>query len=103
MLARGLLEDLSAREAAGDDAVRKLRLRLEGLDRRIVQTAGQPDLPAEERDHQQKLIEQRRKLLGELARDVSDPSRRQVLPSDRIQASLPDDAALVLWFDVVKL
>jgi CHAT domain-containing protein/tetratricopeptide (TPR) repeat protein len=99
--ARGLLDDLAAQPAAADS--RGLHQRREGLDRRLRDLLGRPNLSPEERRHRESLLAQRRNVLAELATRASERSASLVLPAQRIQQSIPSDAALVLWLDVKGL
>ncbi len=93
-LARGLLDDLASAAGAGGRAA-LLRARLDRLSQAVASLAAGQRLTAE----QARLVREHRETADALARLASDHSTRQVLPLERIQRSLPADAAFVLWID----
>jgi CHAT domain-containing protein/Flp pilus assembly protein TadD len=109
-LARGLLDDLSARLARPlTDGERQreqeFSTQLQRFDKQIAALA-QPGAQSDARRQQaENLHEQRDALLAELSRFEDDlakkygPAAGQVYDLARIQAQLPADAALVSWID----
>jgi CHAT domain-containing protein len=103
-LARGLLDDLSARLPQTLDPEQLQRqqarsARLDQLDRLLLPLLAAPKLSDAERTRRDTLNRERDALQTELAREAADQARREVYTLDRIQKQLPADAALVFWID----
>lgn len=96
-LARGLLDDLARDDPANARRLEALSRRLRALDERLVSLFGQGKLSAKQQRLRQELEQQCRGVTGELSRLAAAVSARQLLPLADIQATLPSDAALVLW------
>jgi CHAT domain-containing protein/tetratricopeptide (TPR) repeat protein len=109
-LARGLLDDLTARPAlplTGDE--RRLERQLSGqihrLDRQIAGLLGAKDPTEEHREQAARLKEERGKLrarlsaLGAALAKKYGPAAGQVYTLERLQPRLPENAALVAWVD----
>jgi CHAT domain-containing protein/Tfp pilus assembly protein PilF len=113
-LARGLLDDLSARLArplTESERQREQELggRLQRLDKQIAALVPRGKSSDAHRQQTEKLQDQRGALLAELSRFESDlahrygPAAGQVYELARIQAQLPADAALLSWIDLKGL
>jgi CHAT domain-containing protein len=103
-LSRGLLDDVPAATTPAEARmVRDLNARRDMLDRRLLSSFRQTEQSAEQKEHREKLIRERRAVLSRLVRLAADVSARQVLPTAEIQRQLPEDAALVLWLDIDEL
>src|SRR5262249_25486723 len=87
-LARGLLDDL---ESPGNPDV----ARLETLDAALVALAALPE--GEQPGRAERTLREHRAVTAELTDLVAADSARRVLPLERIQKAISDDAALVLW------
>ena len=113
-LARGLLDDLSARRGRPlDDQERRheqdLLGRLQRLDKQLAALAPGPHEDATRRPLQDRLGRDRDAVLAELTaleRDLTakyGPAAGQTYDLATIQAHLPPDAALVAWLDLGAL
>ena len=113
-LARGLLDDLSARRGRPlDDQERRheqdLLGRLQRLDKQLAALAPGPPQDAARRPLQDRLGRDRDAVLAELTafeRDLTakyGPAAGQTYDLATIQAHLPADAALVAWLDLKPL
>jgi tetratricopeptide (TPR) repeat protein len=103
-LARGLLDDLSARLPSPLDPEQRQRqqaraARLDQLDRLLLPLLTAQQLSKAEQTQQDTLSRERDILQTEQARDAADLARREVWSLDRIQKQIPADAALVFWID----
>jgi CHAT domain-containing protein len=94
-LARALLDEWGSALAERAD----LLAQVERLDRRLLPLLASAKLTDEQKRLRQELTEQRRGLLKRLAGDLAARSGKRVWSVERIQKSLPADAALVLWID----
>jgi tetratricopeptide (TPR) repeat protein len=110
-LARGLLDDLSARMARPLDANERHREQalvgqLHRLDEQIAALGQDRDRPEERRAQQEAVRARRDTLQAEFSQFEADlvkkygPAAGQVYDLARIQVRLPDDAALVAWLDI---
>jgi tetratricopeptide (TPR) repeat protein len=98
-LARGLLDDLTARSADPDEE-RRLHVRaarLDQLDRQLLPLLVAEKLEEADRRRRDELAGQRAALLDEIDREAADLSRKEVYPLDRIRKELTADGALVFW------
>jgi|GEM_PF-684573 len=103
-LARGLLDELSAR--AGQSLTEEQRRRqeilsngLNQLDLQITTLLGAKEEKEPAGSRFQELIETRRKAEKEMAQLAAELAAREVYDLDRIQQHLPPDAAFVTWVD----
>jgi tetratricopeptide (TPR) repeat protein len=104
-LARGLLDDVSARLAPDLSPQKQQRRRdldacLAQLDRQIAAILAAKEQSDQLKARFRELARQRQEAQDELARLAGDLSARQVYSLERIQAQVPADAALVAWVDV---
>jgi tetratricopeptide (TPR) repeat protein len=104
-LARGLLDDVSARQAPGLSAPEQQRRQdldasLAQFDRQIGAVLGAKEPSDQLKSRFRELARRRQEAQDELARLAGDLSARQVYTLERIQAQVPADAALVAWVDV---
>jgi tetratricopeptide (TPR) repeat protein len=104
-LARGLLDDLSARLPPPLDPEQRQRqqaraARLDQLDRLLLPLLTAQKLSDAEQTRRDTLSRERDTLQTELARDAADLARREVWSLERIQKQIPADAALVFWIDI---
>jgi tetratricopeptide (TPR) repeat protein len=107
-LARGLLNDISARLAPGlspaeQQRRQELDARLAQLDRQIAAVLAAKEPSDQTKARFRELARQRQEVQDELARLAGDLSARQVYGLQRIQAQVPADAALVAWVDTRSL
>jgi tetratricopeptide (TPR) repeat protein len=103
-LARGLLDDLTARTRLANNPEQERRLhehaaRVEELDRLLVPLVTVERLPEADRERREELSRERAGLLEEIDREAAEQARGLVLSPERIRKQLPADAALVLWID----
>jgi tetratricopeptide (TPR) repeat protein len=98
--ARGLLDDLAARNAEHGSSLRERRARLEQLDRLIRPLILASELKTEEQARLKELRRQRDELLDGMSREAAEQSRREVYSLASIQKQIPPDAALLLWIDL---
>jgi CHAT domain-containing protein len=99
-LARGLLDDLSARPLKPEDRTREKELldRLQALDRQVAVASGTADLESAR--------QQRAAAESEFARFQADVTERYGVTAGavyglrRIQAQIPQDAAVIGWLDL---
>jgi tetratricopeptide (TPR) repeat protein len=101
-LARGLLDDL-AELTPEAGRIAALRDRLDSLDRQWLSLFGHDILSADQQALRERLADQRRQTIAQLARLAAEFSAGQLLPLADVQKQLPADAALVLWLDVDRL
>jgi len=99
-LARGLLDDLASTSNPDLVRLRDLQARLGKLDTALIAFASLEKPSAEQRTRYNALVREQRSVVSELTQLVAEDSARRVLPLSRIQRSIPDDSALVLWIDV---
>jgi len=107
-LARGLLDDLTARTAlaanpAADLQDRARAARRDVLDRVLTPLLTPERLTDAQRKDRDELLAERRQLDQESARTAARRSRQAVLPLADVQAALARDAALVFWMDLGQL
>ena len=110
-LARGLLDEVAARQRLLPPAVRRqfdeLRRRSNLVERQLLALVGKND--AESRRQLQRLHEQQqqagrelREMQARLAKELG-PAAGAVYDRKRVQKSLPEDAAVVAWLDWGKI
>jgi hypothetical protein len=104
-LARGLLDDVSARQAPGlspqeQQRRQELDARLAQLDRQIAAALAAKEPSDQLRARFRELARRRQEAQDELAGLAGEISARQVYTLERIQAQVPADAALVAWADI---
>jgi tetratricopeptide (TPR) repeat protein len=108
-LACGTWDDLTARlrrPAAELAKQAQLVARLGSLDRLIAQIVSAKELTPEQTKQREELLTQQRQALDELAdfdrhlEDAYGPAAGKVFPREKIQASLPPDAAMIGWLDL---
>jgi CHAT domain-containing protein/Tfp pilus assembly protein PilF len=97
--ARGLLDDLAARQGESGSSLRERRSRLDQLDRLILPLILASELKTEEQARLKELRRERDELLDSMSREAAERSRGAVYPLASIQKQLPPDAALLLWID----
>jgi hypothetical protein len=103
-LARGLLDDLTARQVLPSSPEQEQRhraraTRLAELDRQLLPLLAGSALSRDDRARRAALLAERQTLEAELDREAADQARRQVYALGHIQRQLPPDAALVCWVD----
>jgi tetratricopeptide (TPR) repeat protein len=103
-LARGLLDDLLARQLAPGEPEqtekgRQQAARLEELDRQLLPLLVKNQLTEDAATRRDALSRERQKWQAEIASEASQESRRHIFPLERIQRSLAADSALVFWMD----
>lgn len=104
-LARGLLDELTARAGAGLSAHEErdraeLTGRLNGIQARVLRLVTQPAPSEAERKELETLADERRRKEDALARLAAGLSRRQVADLKDIRAALDPETAWVAWVDV---
>jgi tetratricopeptide (TPR) repeat protein len=108
-LARGTWDDLSARLLRPPPEQAKqaqLAARLDRLDKLIEKTFSAGEPTPEQSKQRESLLTQQRQTQDELAafarhlENAYGPAAGKVFPSEKIQASLPPDTALVGWLDL---
>jgi CHAT domain-containing protein/Tfp pilus assembly protein PilF len=98
-LARGLLDDLSPLTSAEVARAEQLRWRLTKLDPLLASFSGRARLSDEQKAQQETLKQEYRRLTLQWSDLFTSASARAVLSLERIQQSIPDDSALVLWIE----
>lgn len=102
-LARGLLDDLTVRTAPSPkEHVRWQRRseRLGQIEQEIRPLLSAPGIDRTDQARLAELVRERTAHLAESVLDAAARSRKDVYTLERIQKSLPADAALVFWIDV---
>jgi tetratricopeptide (TPR) repeat protein len=108
-LARGTWDDLSARlrrQPAERTRQAELVARLQRLDQRIEMSLSAKEKTPQQEKAREALLGQRRQVQDELdafahhLEQLHGPAAGQVFDLPRIQAALPDDAALIGWLDL---
>jgi hypothetical protein len=106
-LARGLLDDLSAKtqtllKPEEQQRLRDRAARLNKLDQFVLPLLTTQKLSADEKARLTKLSKEREKLQADLAREAAERSRGEVFSLPRIQKQVPADAALVFGLDASR-
>ncbi len=99
-LARGILDDLAALEAEGQDRERDARR--DALDRLLLPLLTSEKLDDAGRRRRDDFLKERGELDEQAARAAADRSRQAVRSLEEIQARLAPDAALVFWVDLYR-
>jgi CHAT domain-containing protein/Tfp pilus assembly protein PilF len=100
-LARGLLDDLAAVDAAQRQRLAGLSTQLSALGQRLVPLLGAATLSPEQASLREQLLQRRRALEAQGASLASALSAQQVLGVADIQRHISADVALVLWIDAL--
>src|SRR5262249_41603163 len=106
-LARGLFDELSARQGTDEERQRegKLSGQIDQLDNQISELLGTPNVAESSRQKAVELARQRDQRQLELSQLRADLTRKygvaggEIYDLARIQSQLPADAALVTWVD----
>jgi tetratricopeptide (TPR) repeat protein len=110
-LGRGLWDDLSARlrhRPADHSRHAELLRNLESLDQRLLAETAVKEPSAEQRRQREDLLGRRLQAQADLARFVQrlekdyGPVAGLIFDREKIQASLPDDTALLAWVDLPR-
>jgi serine/threonine-protein kinase len=104
-LARGLLDDISARKAPDltapePDQRQQLTTRLTQLDRQIIAVLAVKEQTDQVQAQFRELARQRQEVQDELGRLAANLSGRQLCSMERIRTQIPADTALIAWVDV---
>jgi CHAT domain-containing protein len=103
-LARGLLDDLTARIVLPPDSKtlpqdRQRAMRLDTLDRLLTPLLTREKPSEADQRRRDELLHERQALDDEAARVAAERSAKAVLPLADVQAALATDAALIFWID----
>ena len=98
-LGRGLLDDLAGLSTGQRQRAVDLRTQMAKLEPILASFSSRQELTDEQKARQEAAKREYGRLWREWSNLFATASERAVLPLERIQRSIPDDAALVLWIE----
>lgn len=104
-LSRGLSDEVARRNGQSlnaDEKTRQAELLTErtALQQRVLRLLSKEDVTDAERQELTQLKSRRKQIDTDIAQLAVAISQRSVAPLSRIQKSIPDDAAMVIWIDL---
>ncbi len=101
-LGRGLLDDLAGLSQSQRQRAADLRVLMAKLEPLLASFSSREDSSDEHKARQQRAKREYGRLWREWSELFATASEGAVLPLQRIQRSIPDDAALVLWIEELR-